>query len=161
MKKFVTKPVVVEAIQWTGKNLEEIKQIIKPFVFANNCEDRKYFIADGDETGDSIYFTGFFNYGFSNLRLPINHYLIIKRAERSIDCYLSTCNEEEFKDKFDEYYGVEVGEDKDTITECAYIPMCVNSMLYCSREEDTASDLIGKSLKDITTPPDADREVCI
>ena len=63
------------------------------------------------------------------------------------------------KNKFGEYYGVEVGEDKDTITECAYIPMCVNDMLHCSREEDTASDLIGKSLKDITTPPDADREV--
>ena len=159
MKKFVTKPVVVEAIQWTGKNLEEIKQIIKPFVFANNCEDRQYFIADGDETGNSIYFTGFFNHGFSNLRLPINHYLIINRTEKNIDCYLSTCNEEEFKNKFGEYYGVEVGEDKDTITECAYIPMCVNSMLHCSREKDTASDLIGKSLKDITTPPDADREV--
>jgi len=63
------------------------------------------------------------------------------------------------KNKFGEYYGVEVGEDKDTITACAYIPMCVNSMLHCSCEEDTASDLIGKSLKDITTPPDADREV--
>ena len=63
------------------------------------------------------------------------------------------------KNKFGEYYGVEVGDDKDTITECAYIPMCVNSMLHGTRQKHTASDLIGKSLNDITTPPDADKEV--
>ena len=56
VKKYVKKTVAVEAIQWNGDNLEEIKQIIKPFIFANNCEDRKYFIADGDATNNSIYF---------------------------------------------------------------------------------------------------------
>ena len=92
----------VEAIQWNGDNLEEIKQIIKPFIFANNCEDRKYFIADGDATNNSIYFIGFFNYGFSNLRLPINHYLVIKRNNKNIDCYLSTFSEKEFKENYQE-----------------------------------------------------------
>ena len=102
MKKYVKKSFVVEAIQWTGDNLEEMKQIIKPFVFANNCEDRRYFIADGDPTNNSIYFSGFFNYGLSGLRLPINHYLIIKRNERNIDCYLSICDEKEFKENYQE-----------------------------------------------------------
>lgn len=100
--KYVKKQLPVEVVLWNGDNLEEIKKIIKPFVFANNCEDRQYFIADGDETDNSIYFTGFFNHGFSNLRLPINHYLIIKRRERNIDCYLSTCNEEEFEAEYEQ-----------------------------------------------------------
>jgi len=102
IKKYIKKPITVEAVQWNGDNLEEMKQIIKPFVFANNCEDRHNFIADGDETGDSIYFTGFFNYGFSNLRLPINHYLIIKRNEKNIDCLLSTCDKKEFAAEYEQ-----------------------------------------------------------
>lgn len=63
------------------------------------------------------------------------------------------------QNKFGEYYGVEIGDDKDTISECVYIPMSVNSLLHCSHQMSTASELIGKSLKDITTLPDADMVV--
>ena len=96
---------------------------------------------------------------FDNLRY-MAEYIETGGSERFIQMALAN-GAIIIKNKFGEYYGVEVGEDKDTITACAYIPMCVNSMLHCSRQKHTASDLIGKSLKDITTPPDADREVCI
>ena len=102
IKKYIKKQLPVEAVLWNGDNFEEIKQIIKPFVFANNCEDRQYFIADGGETGDSIYFTGFFNHGLSDLRLPINHYLIIKRNKKNIDCFLSTCDKKEFEAEYEQ-----------------------------------------------------------
>jgi len=71
------------------------------------------------------------------------------------------------KDEFGEYYGVqcgryyivEVDKDGDTICTCEHIPLYFQPTF--TKKKDTASDLIGKSLKDITTPPDADREVCI
>lgn len=141
------------------KNLKFRKMTLESF-----CEEEKDTLEhvpsckwDGKSKEIAPQFPGGEGGVLDNLRY-MAEYIETGGSERFIQMALAN-GEIIIKNKFGEYYGVEVGEDKDTITECAYIPMCVNSMLHCSCENDTANDLIGKSLKDITTPPDADRGV--
>ena len=137
----------------------------RKMTLASFCEEEKDVLTgprtrskwDGKSKEIAPQFPGGEGGALNNLR-HMAEYIETGGSERFIQMALAN-DEIIIKNKFGEYYGVEVGEDKDTITECAYIPMCVNSMLHGTRQKYTASALIGKSLKDITTPPDADREV--
>lgn len=125
-----------ESYKWDGKSKEFLPQ------FSCRCADE---------------------FNFNELR-RISDYIDTGGGYRFIQMALAH-NEIIIKDEFGEYYGVQIGryylvrvdKDGDTICACAHIPIHFQPMP--TKKKDTASDLIGKSLRDITTPPDADREV--